>query len=83
VTFVLKFADLLTTILTFALFARAIISWFPGIPRTNPLVEVLYQITEPVLAPIRRVLPSMGSMDFSPLVAFFLLQIIRQVLLGL
>ena len=80
--FLFNFVALLTQILTLAIFVRAILSWFP-ISRDNPFVEVIVQVTEPVLGPIRRVMPLMGSIDFSPLVAIILLQMISSVVEGL
>ncbi|MFC1714707.1 YggT family protein [Candidatus Poribacteria bacterium] len=63
--------------------ARAIISWVQPNPY-NPIVQLLYRLTEPVLFPIRRALiKSLGNIgiDFSPFIAFLLLQFIRRVLL--
>ena len=80
--FLFNFVALLTQILTLAIFVRAILSWFP-ISRDNPFVEVIVQITDPILGPIRRVIPLMGSIDFSPLVAIILLQMISSVVEGL
>lgn len=70
-----RFVILLTQILTFAVFARALLSWFPIRP-DHPLVVVLHQITEPVLAPLRRVIPTIGMIDITPLIAILLLQLI-------
>ena len=69
------FVQMLTQMLSLAILARAVLSWFPNM-RNNPFSDILMQITEPVLAPIRRVLPSMGGMDLSPLVAILLLQFV-------
>ncbi len=44
--------------------------------------EAIYQITEPILAPIRSVVPPMGMIDISPLIALFILRIIQGILLG-
>jgi YggT family protein len=78
---VIKFVSILTTILWFAIFARAILSWFPmGGQGNNPIVSLVYQITEPVLAPLRSILPRVGSMDLSPMVAILILYVIQQVL---
>jgi YggT family protein len=69
-----------------ALFGRIILSWFPISPGSAlaPVFSFLYAITEPVLGPIRRVLPplSMGGMglDLSPIVVLFLFQIIKGAL---
>ena len=57
-----------------------IISWVQ-LPPSNPLVTFLHTMTEPLLAPIRRVLPDMGGLDFSPLVLLFGLRLLRGVLL--
>jgi YggT family protein len=56
---------------------RAIISWFALDPR-NPLVEVLDQITEPILSPLRRIVPRIGMIDITPLVAIILLQVLAR-----
>ena len=68
---------MLTQILTAAIFFRAILSWFQMDPR-NPLISMLDQITEPILAPLRRVVPRLGMIDITPLVAIILLQVIAQ-----
>jgi YggT family protein len=47
----------------------------------NQLVKIIYQLTEPLLAPIRRLLPQGGGMDFSPIVAFIVLLVAEQVVL--
>ncbi len=70
-----NFIYYLTQVLTFAIVIRALLSWFP-LPPDNPLVVILYQITEPVLAPLRRIVPMIGMIDISPLVAILLLQFI-------
>jgi YggT family protein len=64
-------------VLTAAIFVRAILSWFAMDPR-NPLIEVLDQITEPILAPLRRIVPRIGMIDITPLVAILLLQVLAQ-----
>ena len=73
------FVRILSFTLTFAIFGRVIMSWIS--PTGNdPISPILYQITEPILAPIRRVLPKLGVFDFSPIVALFLLQIVSSQL---
>jgi len=59
---------------------RALLSWFP-IDYYNPLVVALRNITEPVLRPIRRLIPMRG-IDFSPFIAIIILEIIRNILAG-
>jgi len=80
VTFLLNFISLLCDVLTLAIFLRAILSWFSPGP-TNMLVSILYQVTEPLLAPLRRIVPRVGMLDLTPLVAIILLQLIGSLLL--
>ena len=76
--FVRQFLDTLIWALSIAIFLRAIISWFPIDPQ-NPFVVLLHQITEPILAPLRRVMPRIGMMDITPMVAIILLQVISYI----
>jgi len=73
-----RFVDILCQVLTIAIFARAIVSWFPMTPG-NRLVALLYQLTEPILAPLRRIIPRVGLIDITPMVAIILLQIIARL----
>jgi YggT family protein len=59
--------DMILTLYLFIVIARALISWVNPDPR-NPIVRFLYNATEPVLYRVRRVLPYVGGIDFSPLV---------------
>lgn len=70
---------LLCEVLTFAIIARAILSWFSPRP-TNRLAIILYQVTEPVLSPLRRIIPRVGMIDLTPLAAIMLLQLIVRLL---
>ncbi len=76
---VVQGVGLLVQLLAFAIFARAIISWFP-IDRGGPIVRALEAITDPVLEPLRRILPRIGMIDISPMVAIITLFIIAGVL---
>jgi len=76
------FINLLTEVLFFAILIRAILSWFmPG--DASGIGRVLYDITEPVLAPIRRILPPLGGIDFSPIVGMVLIQVVGNILIQL
>ena len=69
-----SFVQLLVYVLIIAIFARVVLSWIPmGGGQFNPLVALIYQITEPILAPLRRVIPRLGIFDLTPTVALFLL----------
>ncbi|MBI4315142.1 MAG: YggT family protein [Chloroflexi bacterium] len=71
--------SLVSTLFYLLILARIIISWVQ-VDRYNPVVNMVYQLTEPVLAPIRKVLPAMGTFDFSPLVALLLMEVVARVL---
>jgi YggT family protein len=75
------FIDLVFTLLNLAILARVLLSWIRVSPY-HPAVELLYRITEPILAPLRRIIPPIGMVDISPIVAMLLLQIIQQVLVA-
>jgi len=65
----------------FVLLARALVSWIPNLGPDNPIVQLLYQITEPVLEPIRRLIPPLGgTIDISILVAYFAVTILAMLL---
>jgi YggT family protein len=67
---------LLVNIYFFALLGMIILSWVaPG--SNHPAIYLLFQITEPVMAPFRKALPSMGGLDFSPILVFILINIIQ------
>jgi YggT family protein len=74
-----NFIRIFAFFLWFMLIARVVLSW------TNPgggggLVAFVYQMTEPILAPIRRFLPSTGGIDWSPLIAMLLLGVVVRVI---
>ncbi len=73
---VLGVIGLLVNIYFFALLGMIILSWVAAGSR-HPAIYLLYQITEPVMAPFRKVLPAMGGMDFSPILVFILINIIQ------
>ena len=68
-------------IYSYVLLARALVSWIPNLDPSNPGVQILYRLTEPVLEPIRKLIPPLGGvMDISIMVAFFALILLEQVL---
>ena len=78
-SFLITFLGLLLQILWFAILIRVILSWFPVDP-SNPIIRILWEITEPVLAPFRRVIPRIGMFDLSPIAAFLVIGILAQCL---
>jgi YggT family protein len=74
--------DLLLTLLTlysFVLFGRAIMSWFDP-TFSSQIGRVVYDITEPLISPIRQVVPPIAGLDLSIMVAIFLVYILRMLI---
>ncbi|MSQ15179.1 MAG: YggT family protein [Dehalococcoidia bacterium] len=76
--FVYNFIDIFTRVVTIAIFIRAVLSWFP-MPPGNPVSTIVNQVTDPILMPLRRVIPTLGMMDITPMVAIILLQVISEM----
>ncbi len=66
------FLGLMISVLDLAILIRVLLSWFP-VDAQNPIVRIIFDVTEPVLVPFRRVLPKIGMIDLSPLAALLLL----------
>ena len=77
--FLSTFVSVLCQVLALAIFVRALLSWINPSP-SNPIVRFLNDITEPILAPLRRVIPMVGMMDLSPLIAMIVLSYAGQIL---
>lgn len=67
------------TAMQIAIIARALFSWFDPTGRT-PIGQFLIAVTDPIIVPIRRLLPSAGFVDFSPMVALIAILILQRVL---
>ncbi|MGI8871023.1 MAG: YggT family protein [Candidatus Limnocylindria bacterium] len=76
----INFLRLLTTVLSLLIIARVVLSWAAP-SGGGGLVAFVYQATEPILAPIRRLLPPTGGLDWSPFVAILLLGLLSRILL--
>lgn len=79
--FAVQFVQLLVSVLTTAIVLRAIFSWFVPPGSDNVIMRFLRDITDPMLAPLRRILPSMGMLDLSPFVAIVILQIMGGIVI--
>ena len=70
-------------LLIYLIFARIIMSWFIRNPYANKISMILIQLTEPILAPFRRLMSRFGAtygLDFSPILALIALQIVNQII---
>ncbi len=82
---VTRLVNLLFTLVSFTILARIIMTLVVSFISDPPpvlvsITQALVQVTEPILAPIRRVLPTFGMLDFSPLVAILLLSLIQALI---
>ncbi|RRQ22183.1 YggT family protein [Thiohalobacter thiocyanaticus] len=70
------------SVFIFAILIQAILSWVnPG--GYNPALAILYSLTEPVLRPLRGLIPPISGIDLSPLFAILILEVARRLVLGL
>lgn len=75
------FINVLAGALTLAIFVRVILSWIPNARLPFGLGDFVFSVSEPILAPIRRAMPFLGGIDFSPLIALLLIQLVTNVVL--
>ncbi|MDH7480296.1 MAG: YggT family protein [Syntrophomonadaceae bacterium] len=76
----IQLVDLLFDIIVYLIIFRCILSFIRHDPY-HPLIKIVYDLTEPILAPFRRIMrPGMG-MDFSPLLAFLVLMVVKELVI--
>ena len=81
---VIEIILMLLNLYSWVLLARALVSWIPNLDPYHPAVQILYRITEPVLEPIRKLVPPLGGMiDISMIIAFFGIIVLEQLLRSL
>jgi len=83
IVFVEAFINVLAWSLMVAIFVRVIISWVPNLKLPFGLGDFVWNVSEPILGPIRRAIPFLGGIDLSPFIAFLLIQITTSLLLRL
>lgn len=72
--------SLFLNVFLFAILIQVIVSWInPG--SHNPIMSVIHTLTEPVMRPARRIIPLIGGLDLSPIVAILLLQILKMLII--
>jgi YggT family protein len=70
------------TLFTYLIYARVILSWFPANPNGafGQIARIIYQVTDPVLLPVRRALPLVGPLDLSPIVVVIGLSFLKYLI---
>jgi YggT family protein len=76
---ILRIVSLAFTAYSLLIILRALLPWF-GVSYHHPAMRFLLQTTEPLLAPLRRVVPSTGGLDFTPMVALLVLWVVEWIL---
>lgn len=79
---IVNFLELLVSALMLLVLARVVVSWLAP-SGGGGLVAFIYQVTEPILAPIRRVVPPRGGLDWAPLIAMLVLGLLLRLVIRL
>ena len=77
----ISYINILFDILNILLITRIIFSWLPH-NRYHPVINIIYNITEPILEPFRNMINPIGGIDLSPIIVFFLLRIVQSYLIN-
>ncbi len=83
--YLIQVINLFFTVITILIFARIIFSFVrvsPYHPTWGPILRFVMQATEPILAPIRNILPPMGGLDFSPMLLLILMNFLQRIIIS-
>lgn len=69
------------TVYVYLVIARVLISWVPHNP-SQPIFKFIYEVTDPVMIPFSRLIPSVGGIDFSPILVIFAIELLQRVVIG-
>ncbi len=81
-SFIILLVQLIFFVAQIAILLRVLFSWIRPDPY-NPIVRVVTRLTDPVLEPLRRVIPPFGGLDITPIIVLFGLGIVQQIVVGL
>lgn len=70
-------------VLALLIIVRAVLTWIPSVDYGHPLIRAIIRVTDPVLLPVRRLVPPLGGLDLSPIAALLLIQIARYLLINI
>lgn len=80
--FLIVFVSVLFDIMSFAIIARVLLSWFPN-AGGGQMKAVLHDVTDPILNVFKKVVPRIGMIDITPIVAIIALDLVKSILLSL
>jgi YggT family protein len=81
--FVIALVSDVAQILALLIIVRAVLSWIPSVDYGHPVIRAIIRVTDPVLLPIRRVVPPLGGLDVTPIAALLLIQVVRYLLINI
>ncbi|HKX19223.1 MAG TPA: YggT family protein [bacterium] len=70
-------------VLALLVIVRALLTWIPSIDYGHPVLRAIVRVTDPILLPIRRVVPPLGGFDVTPIAALLLIQVARYLLINI
>jgi YggT family protein len=76
---VVNILNTILSLLTYAIIIRAVLSWVRPNPN-NPLVRLLNKVTDPIMKPLERIIPPLGGLDITPVIAIVLIQVVQRFL---
>jgi YggT family protein len=79
---IVQIIDIIFEVLVWMIIARCVLSFVRHDPR-QPVVRFIYDVTEPVMAPFRKIIPSTGGLDFSPIITVLAVEFIRRIVIKL
>lgn len=80
--FIIQVVNTAFTVLVWLVIGRCILSFIPHNPY-QPIIKFIYDITEPVMSPFRRLLPTAGAIDFSPILAILAVSLVQRIVIQL
>ena len=69
--------------LALLIIVRVVLSWIPSVDYGHPVIRAIIRVTDPVLLPIRRLVPPLGGLDVTPIAALLLIQVARYLLINI
>jgi YggT family protein len=70
-------------LLALLVIVRALLTWVPSVDYGHPVIRAIVRVTDPVLQPIRRLVPPLGGIDVTPIAALLLIQVARYLLINI
>jgi YggT family protein len=83
VLFIVTLISDVAQLLALLVIVRALLTWVPSVDYGHPVIGAIVRVTDPVLQPIRRLVPPLGGIDVTPIAALLLIQVARYLLINI